>query len=145
MGKKHLGGALVKALREDIAKEDWLEYPYTKDYKGPCGSKVDLVPMRRLLPGLNAEERASRESKRPEESPYVTGWDRRRETGRSAYSPCGDQFYQFALEFFRYYDKLEILAFGDFSYNGRYAKRNIIYARDPACEAAVKFRVIDTG
>ncbi len=55
-----------------------------------------------------------------------------------------DLFYHFALRIFKEYSKLEVLAFGDFSYNGRYEDSNLLLARDKTDGAQDTFRVIST-
>ena len=144
MGKKHLGNSLVQHMAEDLTNSDWFGYPGPQERSRPWDSVSELVPVWRLWNSLNATERLLRENRRPEEQPYITGWNNMRYSQQPAYGPLADRIYAFALSAFSSYPRLEIVALGDFSYNGRWQARNILFARDSSCEAEIKFRVIKT-
>ena len=135
MGKKHLGDALTKARGQDLCNEDWAEYPDPRLPRMPWESlssrEYSSSSRWWFWQSLSAAERQLWEEIRPEEKMTDADWH-------------FNNFYSRAIDIFRSYPRLEILAYGDFTNNNRYRCRNIIFARDPSSDAQVKFRVIDT-
>ena len=158
MGKKHLRDTVIDYEADDTTNTEWMDRHGTWQADMPWTSISASVPLWRLWKSLSPAERLAREANRPDECPYELAWDRLRlghprsgwtqmfapnSHGRIGYGGYGqrkeispeDLFYCFPLRAFDTYPKLEILAFGDFSYNGRCEKRHILLARDATSEA----------